>query len=77
LPAKLAASIAELMTTTYAGFNDVPLTEKLREVHRLEVCRESVRRIRLGLGRPADRCQAALYFFLVTSSIRWRTSLNS
>ena len=30
LPAKLCATIAELMTTTYAGFNDVHLTEKLR-----------------------------------------------
>src|SRR2546427_2976020 len=26
-----------LMTTTYAGFNDVHLTEKLREVHQLAV----------------------------------------
>jgi len=38
LPAKLCAAITELMTTTYAGFNDVHLTEKLREVHGLEVC---------------------------------------
>src|SRR5438034_1500291 len=28
-PAKLRATIAELMTTTYAGLNDVHLTEKL------------------------------------------------
>jgi hypothetical protein len=59
LPAKLSASIAELMTTTYAGFNDVHLTEKLREVHGLEVCRESVRRIRLRLGQPAKRPRRA------------------
>src|SRR6266849_2808171 len=51
--------IAELLTTTYTGFNDVHLTEKLREVHGLEVCRESVRRIRLGLGRPAKRPRQA------------------
>ena len=38
LPAKLRAKIAALMTTTYTGFNDVHLTEKLREVHALEVC---------------------------------------
>jgi transposase len=59
LPAKLGASIAELMTTTYVGFNDVHLTEKLCEVHGLEVCRESVRRIRLALGRPAKRPRRA------------------
>ncbi len=33
------AQIATLMTTTYAGFNDVHLTEKLREVHELVVSR--------------------------------------
>src|SRR5207248_10098164 len=33
LPPKLRAQIAKLMTTTYLGFNDVHLTEKLREVH--------------------------------------------
>ena len=59
LPATLCAQIAELLTTTYTGFNDVHLTEKLREVHGLEVCRESVRRIRLGLGRPAKRPRQA------------------
>jgi hypothetical protein len=59
MPAKLGATIAALLTTTYAGFNDVHLTEKLREVHGLEVCRESVRRIRLGLGRPAKRPRRA------------------
>jgi len=59
LPATLGATIADLMTTTYTGFNDVHLTEKLREVHGLEVCRESVRRIRLGLGRPAKRPRRA------------------
>ncbi|HKB25351.1 MAG TPA: ISNCY family transposase [Methylomirabilota bacterium] len=59
VPAKLCAKIAELMTTTYAGFNDVHLTEKLREVHALDVCRESVRRVRLGLGRPAKRPRQA------------------
>jgi transposase len=59
LPAKLAAKIAALMTTTYGGFNDVHLTEKLREVHGLEVCRESVRRIRLRLGQPATRPRRA------------------
>ena len=47
------------MTTTYAGFNDVHLTEKLREVHHLVVSRSSVRHIRLALGRPATRRRAA------------------
>jgi transposase len=55
LPAALRAEIVTLMTTRYAGFNDVHLTEKLREGHGLPVCRESVRRLRLALGRPAHR----------------------
>jgi hypothetical protein len=59
LPAKLCGKITALMTTTYASLNDVHLTEKLREVHGLEVCRESVRRIRLALGRPAKRPRRA------------------
>src|SRR5215468_578312 len=55
LAAGLRHTIAQLMRTPYAGFNDVHLTEKLREVHGLAVCRETVRRIRLRLGRPATR----------------------
>jgi hypothetical protein len=51
--------ISVLMTTTYAGFNDVHLTEKLREVHHLVVSRSTVRHIRLALGRPATRRRAA------------------
>jgi hypothetical protein len=51
--------IGVLMTTTYAGFNDVHLTEKLREVHHLVVSRSTVRHIRLALGRPATRRRAA------------------
>ena len=39
MPAKLCAEIADL-TTTYEGFNDVSLTEKLRELHGLEICQE-------------------------------------
>jgi len=55
LPTSLRAAIAELMTTIYEGFNDVHLTEKLREVHGLAVSRASVRRIRMALRRPAHR----------------------
>src|SRR5712691_6338529 len=51
--------IATLMTTTYAGFNDVHLTEKLREVHALVVSRSSVRTLRRALGRPAKRRRRA------------------
>jgi len=32
----------------YAGLNDTHLTEKLREIEKLEVCRETVRQIRLS-----------------------------
>jgi hypothetical protein len=59
LPAAVRAQIATLMTTTYAGFNDVHLTEKLREVHALAVSRASVRTVRRALGRPATRPRAA------------------
>ena len=51
-PAVRAAAM-RLMTTIYAGFNDTHLTEKLREEHGLRLCRESVRRLRESLGRPA------------------------
>src|SRR3989442_1248047 len=44
-----------LMTTTYAGFNDVHLTEKLREVHHLAVSRPTVQRWSRALGIPPTR----------------------
>jgi transposase len=59
LPAKIRAAVIRLMTTVYAGFNDRHLTEKLREVHQLAVSRESVRRLRCALGRPAQRARRA------------------
>ena len=59
LAAPAREQIGVLMTTTYAGFNDVHLTEKLREVHHLVVSRSSVRHIRLALGRPATRQRSA------------------
>lgn len=49
----LRQRVAKLMQTTYAGFNDVHLTEKLQEVEGLRLSRESVRRIRRALGLPA------------------------
>jgi len=55
----LVARVATLMRTTYARFNDVHLTEKLREVHGVVVSRASVRRIRLALGVPAQRPRRA------------------
>ena len=55
LPAELRDEVIRLMTTTYAGFNDVHLTEKLQEQHALPVSRASVRRLRLALGQPAVR----------------------
>ena len=47
-----SAKMASLLCDLYAGFNDTQLTEKLREVHKLAVSRESVR-LRLPLRRPA------------------------
>src|SRR5216110_3365177 len=57
LRAAVRAEVSRLMTTLYVGFNDTHLTEKLREVHGLTLARESVRRRRCGLGRPAQRAR--------------------
>jgi transposase len=59
LAAGLRGAIVRLMRQTYAGFNDVHLTEKLREVHGLEVCRETVRRLRRAEGLSAVRPRRA------------------
>jgi hypothetical protein len=53
LPAPVCAQVQALLQDRYAGFNDTHLTEKLREHHGLAVSRESVRRLRRALGRPA------------------------
>jgi hypothetical protein len=58
-PAARRAQIVRLMTTTYAGFNDVHLTEKLQELHAPPVSRATVRRIRLALGRASPRRRRA------------------
>ncbi len=55
LAPEIREQIATLMTTTYAGFNDVHLTEKLQEVHGLSVSRSAVRRLRRALGQLAKR----------------------
>jgi transposase len=47
--------VATLMRNVYDGLNDCHLTEKLHEVEGLRLCRESVRRIRQSLGRPATQ----------------------
>jgi transposase len=47
--------VARLMSTTYSGFNDLHLTEKLREVEGIAIGRESVRRLRRSLGLAAKR----------------------
>jgi hypothetical protein len=58
-PSALRAQVVRLMTTTYAGFNDVHLTEKLQQIHALPVSRATVRRIRLALGRASPRRRRA------------------
>ena len=58
-PSALREQIVRLMTTTYAGFNDVHLTEKLQELHALPVSRATVRRIRRALGRASPRRRRA------------------
>jgi transposase len=51
--------VAELMETVYAGLNDCHLAEQLREGEGLRLCRETVRRIRRALGRPAKHPRRA------------------
>ena len=53
LEIELRDRVAELLQTTYRGFNDTHLTEKLQELEGLTVSRSSVRRIRRALGLPA------------------------
>jgi transposase len=55
LPADVCARVAELLQSTYAGFNDCHATEKLQEVEGLLLSRSSVRRLRRTLGLPAKR----------------------
>ena len=59
VPAALRAQVVTLMTTTYAGFNDVHLAEKLQQDHALPISRATVRRIRRALGRPPQRPRRA------------------
>ena len=53
LAAGLCGQVQALLRDRYAGFNDTHVTEKLREQHGLVISRESVRRLRRALGRPA------------------------
>jgi hypothetical protein len=55
LAAPVREQIRALMQTIYAGFNDVHLSEKLREVHGLRVSRATVQRLRRAAGYPATR----------------------
>jgi hypothetical protein len=55
LDPQLRERISDLIRTKYSDLNDCHLTEKLLEVEKISVSRESVRRIRLGMKRPAKR----------------------
>lgn len=57
LPAPVRQRILRLARTTYAGFNDHHLTEKLREVEGLSLGRETLRQLlrAAGLGSPRQR----------------------
>ena len=59
LSASHRKKIQELMQSTYKDFNDCHMTEKLREVEKIPVSRETVRRIRLGLRKEAKRKRRA------------------
>ena len=53
LPADKAVEVQALLRDRYKGFNDTHATEKLVEVEQMTISRESVRRLRRGLGLPA------------------------
>jgi transposase InsO family protein len=57
LPAEVRERIGRLLETTYWGFNDCHLTEKLHDTQDplVRVSRATVRRIRRALGLPAKR----------------------
>lgn len=59
LPERVRRAVARLLRTTYAGFNDCHLTEKLREVEGLALSRSTLRRLRTTLGIPAKRRRRA------------------
>jgi hypothetical protein len=59
LAPELRDEVVRLLTTTYAGFNDVHLTEKLQEQHAVPVSRSTVRRLRLVLGHAPTRRRRA------------------
>ncbi len=52
---ELRDRVLELIQTTYREFNDCHCTEKLREIEGVEVSRDTVRRLRRGLGLPPKR----------------------
>lgn len=53
LPADTAVEVQALLSDRYKGFNDTHATEKLREIEKIAISRESVRRLRRALGLPA------------------------
>lgn len=57
LPFRVRQAIVRLARTTYAGFNDHHLCEKLREVEGFSLSRETLRRLlrAAGLGSPRKR----------------------
>jgi transposase len=57
LPAPLRQRILQLARTTYAGFNDHHLAEKLREVEAIRTGRETLRQLlrAAGIGPPRKR----------------------
>jgi hypothetical protein len=53
LPASTTVPVQALLSGRYTGFNDTHATEKLLEVEKIAISRESVRRLRRALDLPA------------------------
>jgi hypothetical protein len=56
---RVRTKVLKLAGGKYAGFNDSHFTEKLQAVERMELSRETVRRILRGAGRPSPQKRRA------------------
>src|SRR5436309_6534133 len=53
LPVQMTVQVQARLSGLYKGFNDTHATEKLLEIDKIALSRESVRRLRRALGLPA------------------------
>ncbi|MGA9531472.1 MAG: ISNCY family transposase [Anaerolineales bacterium] len=59
LPEEIRLEVVKLVRDRYRNFNDHHLTEMLKEHHRIQISRSSVRRLRRDAGLPSPRKRRA------------------